>query len=102
MYDNEPDSLALLTSHGIAIKCKFTTTGIEIVKTVSSSEISFLYCSLIHGSSWSQSVFFGGTALGEISIWQIDEADTVNIMHRVSGHNVSFFYANVYNFTDIE
>lgn len=84
-----PSSLCILTSHSIAchIALNWPAATSEILVKESCSDKSTLYCSLVHGSEWGNSTFFGGTALGDLIIWQTGNF----ILHRLSGHNVSIY-----------
>lgn len=50
---------------------------------------STLYSSYILGKKWNTTIIFGGTALGNLIIWKINDNSTQsNIIHRLTGHNV--------------
>lgn len=84
--------MAILTAHGVA--CRFFLNTDEkcnkIIDKISLPDYSTLYCSLIVGQTWQETIFFGGTALGELLLWQMDPNNVDNgatILHRLSAHN---------------
>lgn len=94
-YDGEPNSFCCLTYHSVALNFSFEwdhqngaeRASVNISKKLSCSDKSTLYSSLILGTTWNSTVFFGGTALGYVFIWrEID--DKAVMLHRLSGHNV--------------
>lgn len=93
LYENDPNSFCCLTSHSVALKCSIlweasNQASIGISKKLLCPDKSTLYSSLIRGTTWSTTIIFGGTALGDIFIWkEID--DEAIVLHRLTGHNVN-------------
>lgn len=89
--------VGLLTCHSIACRISTQPNGsIEITAKLSCPDKSTLYSSSVVGSHWHESVFFGGTALGEIIIWGASSSDATDrtgvIWRKLSGHNVYGVY----------
>lgn len=81
----------VLTSHSFAMEIEANDSGgWEILNRSASVDKSTLYCSMLMGAHWSATIVFGGTALGELIIWSTKSGDLArDIIHRISGHNVS-------------
>lgn len=81
----------VLTSHSLAMEIDVDESGAwKMVNRAASVDKSTLYCSMVLGTQWSSTTVFGGTALGELIVWQVKSGDVAReIIHRVSGHNVS-------------
>lgn len=82
----------LLTSHSLAMEMELNESSVwKTANRSASMDKSTLYCSKVLGTNWSTTIVFGGTALGELIIWSVKSGDLAReIIHRVSGHNVSF------------
>lgn len=89
--------MALLTAHGVAIRMgldwHLNQGGQAIIETAKCPDKSTLYCSHIAEEDkayggWFNSIFFGGTAFGELIMWRcVDQEPT--ILLRMDCHNVS-------------
>lgn len=81
----------VLSSHSSAMEFEANETGAwKIANRSASVDKSTLYCSIALGTQWSTTTVFGGTALGELIVWSVKSDDLAReIIHRVSGHNVS-------------
>lgn len=91
--------VAVLTAHNVALLLELNDGKAVIKVKLRCDENSTLYCSHIHGSSWLDLTFFGGTALGELVIWtrnkayndsEIDNIESL-IIHRQFLHNGVIF-----------
>lgn len=85
-------SFCVLSAHSVASEFKVTTDGKWTIEHKNSClDKCTLYCSLIIGNSWTETTFLGGTAFGELIVWQTNENEQQpsTILHRVSGHNVN-------------
>lgn len=81
-----------LTSHSLAlgIEASESNGSWKIANRSASVDKSTLYCSKVLGTQWPRTTVFGGTALGELIVWSVQNGDLAReIIHRVSGHNVS-------------
>lgn len=81
--------LCIVTSHSVALHLRLNWPNhlCEIIAKENCPDKSTLYCSLIHGTEWEKTTFFGGTALGDLIIWRLFKT-IPTILHRLSGHNV--------------
>lgn len=95
--------MALLTAHGVAVRLgldwHLNQGGQAIIETRKCPDKSTLYCSAIveerkgYGG-WFNSMFFGGTAFGELIVWRcVDQVPT--ILLRLECHNVSGYLYSV-------
>lgn len=82
-------SMCLLTSHSVALHFAFQTVDRPIeTERIACADKSTLYSSCLVGSQWSETLVFGGTALGDLMIWSLATERNGTILHRLSGHNV--------------
>lgn len=68
-----PDAISfcVVSAHSVASEFNVNADGkwrIEHVKTC--QDTCTLYCSFIMGKSWMETTIFGGTAFGELVVWQ--------------------------------
>lgn len=84
----EQNSMCLLTSHSVALHLAFNSDRATETERISCADKSTLYSSCLVGSLWSQTLVFGGTALGDLIIWSLAAEKSGIILHRLSGHNV--------------
>lgn len=82
----------VVTSHSFAMEIEADELGAwKILNRSASVDKSTLYCSKVLGADWASTTVFGGTALGELIVWSVQNEDVAReVIHRVSGHNVSF------------
>lgn len=82
----------VLSAHSVATRVAANPQGSSwrILNSCKSTEKSTLYCSHLMGKRWCDTVVFGGTALGELIVWTIDEDTLRSVYQRHSGHNVRF------------
>lgn len=83
-------SFCVLTAHSVASEFKVNINGKwRIEHKVSCTDKCTLYCSVIIGNDWAETTIFGGTAFGELIIWNAAGNDsTRDVLQRLSGHNV--------------
>lgn len=84
-------SFCVVSAHSVASDIRVNIDGEwRIEHKKSCSDKCTLYCSLIIGKNWTETTIFGGTAFGELIIWQTNgnEQQSSAVLHRVSGHNV--------------
>lgn len=94
IYESTDDAcihFCALTSHSLAMEIEADELSAwKIVNRSASVDKSTLYCSKVLGTHWSSTTVLGGTALGELIVWSVKSGDVAReIIHRVSGHNVS-------------
>lgn len=85
-------SFCVVSAHSVASEFNVNTDGKwRIEHKKSCSDKCTLYCSFIMGKNWSDTTIFGGTAFGELIVWQTaveSSQQLASVLHRVSGHNV--------------
>lgn len=88
---NEIDtSFCVVSAHSVASEFKVNTNGDwSIANKASCDDKCTLYSSLIIGNEWIETTVFGGTAFGELIIWNA-HGNGMNreVLQRLSGHNV--------------
>lgn len=99
--ENATIHFCALTSHSLAMEIEANELGVwKIVNRSASVDKSTLYCSKVLGTQWSTTTVLGGTALGELIVWSVKSGDVAReIIHRLSGHNVSLQPMNQEKFT---
>lgn len=96
LYENQDEAeleFAVLTSHSAVFRIRADNINCtwKILDKAASVEKSTLYCSRMIGREWNETTVFGGTALGELIIWQVKSgSSSCEVFHRLLGHNVSF------------
>lgn len=90
-------SIMILTAHNLAALLTIHENKLVIEEKVRCEENSTLYCSLIWkpdsqdtNNHWEDILFFCGTALGELVVWQRSE-DSAEIIYRQFLHNGVIF-----------
>lgn len=92
-------SFCVVTAHSVASEFRVNINGEwSILHKSSSADKCTLYCSHIIGDSWENTTIFGGTAFGELIIWDANGDSPREAHYRATGHNVksifvlTFFY----------
>lgn len=83
-------TVAVVTAHNFAALLEVDNETAVVKDKLRCDENSTLYCSHIHGSSWDDLTFFGGSALGELLVWRKTETAS-EIIHRQFLHNGVIF-----------
>lgn len=80
-----------LSGHNLAMEFIVSASGAwQIVNKSACVDKCTLYCSYVRGTQWTDTTCFGGNAFGELIIWTVGaNGSTRNVLHRLSGHNVS-------------
>lgn len=86
----DDNTIAAITAHNIAMLLSIENKKAVIEEKIKSKENSTLYCSHIHGTRWTDLIFFSGTALGELIIWNT-KGET---LYQKSTHNGVIFSIN--------
>lgn len=84
-------SFCVVSAHSVASQFNVNVDGSwTVVHKNSCKDKCTLYCSFVMGKSWADTTIFGGTAFGELIVWQTheDERQLPAILHRMTGHNV--------------
>lgn len=98
LYENDENNtcdsyeFCVLSSHSVAyrIQANNVNKSWNLLTKSSCIEKSTLYCSRIIGKQWKNTTVFGGTALGELIIWNVNsDCVSCEVYHRLSGHNVN-------------
>lgn len=84
-------SFCIVSGHSIATEFKVDIhSEFKIINRSACEDKCTLYCSYITGKRWADTTIFGGNAFGELIIWTVGgNGSTREILHRLSGHNVS-------------
>lgn len=86
-------SFCVVSAHSVASQFNVNVDGDwKIEHKKSCEDKCTLYSSTIMGKSWMDTTIFGGTAFGELIVWQTtvgEEHQLATVLHRVSGHNVN-------------
>lgn len=83
-------SLCVVSAHSVASEFNVNINGKWKIQNKSTCvDKCTLYCSHIIGNRWDKTIIFGGTAFGELIIWQANGNGSVcEVLHRLCGHNV--------------
>lgn len=83
-------SFCVVSAHSVASEFKINTNGDwSIANKASCDDKCTLYSSLIIGNEWIETTVFGGTAFGELIIWNAyGNGMNREVLQRLSGHNV--------------
>lgn len=94
---SEEVSFCILSAHSVASEFKVNTNGKWLIEhKASCTDKCTLYCSLIIGNNWNETTIFGGTAFGELIIWNSIGSDSSReVLQRLSGHNVRKFSTTI-------
>lgn len=96
-------SFCAVSAHSVASEFNVKSNGNwRIEHKKSCRDKCTLYCSFIMGENWMETTIFGGTAFGELIIWQPSESgqQLATVLHRVSGHNVIHIQKNYIDFIE--
>ncbi|XP_055297344.1 WD repeat-containing protein 6 [Sitodiplosis mosellana] len=93
---SEEVSFCVLSAHSVASKLNVNINGKwRIEHKASCTDKCTLYCSFIIGNDWAETTIFGGTAFGELIIWNASGSGLQReVLHRLSGHNGVIFSIN--------
>lgn len=87
---SEEVSFCVVSAHSVASQFIVNINGKwRIEHKASCTDKCTLYCSFIIGDEWTETTIFGGTASGELIIWNANgNGSQREVLHRLSGHNV--------------
>ncbi|CAO1427834.1 unnamed protein product [Diamesa serratosioi] len=87
----EDSTFCILTAHNFAVHLQFgEQQKLKTHEKLRCEENATLYCSKIYGESWENSIFFTGTALGELLVWRKVQ-NKPKILFRKFVHNGVIF-----------
>jgi WD40 repeat protein len=86
------NEFSFLTKHNIAVLASIdlTNKSLKVLKKSRLIDKATLYCSLLSGNSWNETVIFCGTALGELLVWSPIDCPGM-ILSRKMAHNGVIF-----------
>lgn len=90
-------SFCVVTAHSVASEFRVNINGEWSIQHKSScADKCTLYCSFVIGDSWEDTTIFGGTAFGELIIWDANGDSPRGVHYRATGHNVTYLIASIF------